>query len=101
MGKGTAEALCSIIQSYTIKSTFYILTKLIRCPQCGAGIVAGKSKSANKTYRYYKCGTFHNKGASECSANSINADKAERQVLEEFKRIVTESQFLQRLIYQF
>jgi site-specific DNA recombinase len=76
----------------------YILTKLIRCPQCGAGMVAGKSKGANKTYRYYKCGTFHNKGASECSANSINADVAERQVLEEFKRIVTESQFLQRLV---
>lgn len=78
----------------------YILTKLIRCPQCGAGMVAGKSKGANKTYRYYKCGTFHNKGASECSANSINADRAERQVLEEFKRIVTESQFLQRLVYK-
>ncbi|HDR8412855.1 TPA: recombinase family protein [Bacillus cereus] len=78
----------------------YILTKLIRCPQCGAGMVAGKSKSANKTYRYYKCGTFHNKGASECSANSINADKAEHQVLEEFKRIVTESQFLQRLVFK-
>lgn len=76
----------------------YILTKLIRCPQCGAGMVAGKSKSANKTYRYYKCGTFHNKGASECSSNSINADVAERQVLQEFKRIVTESQFLQRLV---
>lgn len=76
----------------------YILTKLIRCPQCGAGMVAGKSKSANKTYRYYKCGTFHNKGASECSANSINADLAERQVLEEFKLILTESQILQRLV---
>ena len=76
----------------------YILTKLIRCPQCGAGMVAGKSKGPNKTYRYYKCGTFHNKGASECSANSINADVAERQVLQEFKRIVTESQILQRLV---
>ncbi|TKD67686.1 recombinase family protein [Pseudalkalibacillus hwajinpoensis] len=76
----------------------YILTKLIRCPQCGAGMVAGKSKGPNKTYRYYKCGTFHNKGASECSANSINADVAERQVLQEFKRIVTESQTLQRLV---
>lgn len=76
----------------------YILTKLIRCPQCGAGMVAGKSKGANKTYRYYKCGTFHNKGASECSANSINTDVAELQVLEEFKRIVTESKFLQRLV---
>lgn len=76
----------------------YILTKLIRCPQCGAGMVAGKATSAKKTYRYYKCGTFHNKGSSECSSNTINADLAEQQVFEEFKRIVTDTHFLQRLV---
>ncbi|HCO79982.1 MAG TPA: resolvase [Bacillus sp. (in: Bacteria)] len=75
----------------------FILTKLLRCPQCGAGMVAGNVTARNKKYRYYKCGTFHNKGASVCSSNSINADVAEKQVLDEFKRIVTESQFLQRL----
>jgi site-specific DNA recombinase len=80
--------------------TPYILTKLIRCPQCGAGMVAGRSTSTNKTYRYYKCGTFHNKGASVCSANSINADVAEKQVLEEFKRIVTDTHFIQRLVFK-
>lgn len=76
----------------------YILTKLLRCPQCGAGMVAGKSKTKNKSYRYYKCGNFHNKGAMVCSSNSINADLAEEQVMGEFRRIVTESQFLQRLV---
>ena len=76
----------------------FILTKLLRCPQCGAGMVSGKSKTATKIYRYYHCGTFHNKGASVCSANSINADKAEQQVLDEFKRIVTNSDFLKRLV---
>jgi len=79
-------------------ATPYFLTKLIRCPQCGAGMVSGKSKGANKSYRYYKCGSFHNKGATICSANSINADIAEKQVLQEIKQIVTNSQFIQRLV---
>ncbi|WNF37180.1 recombinase family protein [Bacillaceae bacterium IKA-2] len=79
-------------------ATPYFLTKLIRCPQCGAGMVSGKAKGANKSYRYYKCGAFHNKGATICSSNSINADIAEKQVLEEIKQIVTNSQFIQSLV---
>ncbi len=76
----------------------YFLSKLIRCPQCGAGMVAGTSNGKTKKYRYYKCGNFHNKGAAVCSSNSINADLAEAQVLEEIKRIVTDSNFLQQLV---
>ncbi|SET16688.1 site-specific DNA recombinase [Salinibacillus kushneri] len=76
----------------------YFLSKLIRCPQCGAGMVAGTSNGKTKKYRYYKCGNFHNKGASVCSSNSINADLAEAQVLEEIKRIVTDSNFIQQLV---
>lgn len=64
----------------------------------GAGMVAGPSKGKTKKYQYYKCGTFHNKGASVCSSNSINADLAEAQVLEEIKRIVTDSNFIQQLV---
>ncbi|WP_371068826.1 recombinase family protein [Sediminibacillus sp. JSM 1682029] len=76
----------------------YFLSKLIRCPQCGAGMVSGKSKGKTKTYRYYVCGNFHNKGASVCSSNSINADLAEAQVLGEIKRIVTDSNFIHQLV---
>ena len=76
----------------------YFLSKLLRCPQCGAGMVSAKSKGKTKTYRYYVCGNFHNKGATVCSSNSINADIAEAQVLDEIKRIVTDSHFIQRLV---
>ena len=76
----------------------YFLSKLIRCPQCGAGMVSAKSKGRTKTYRYYVCGNFHNKGASVCSSNSINADIAEAQVLDEIKRIVTDSSFIKQLV---
>ncbi|CEA02876.1 DNA-invertase hin [Jeotgalicoccus saudimassiliensis] len=76
----------------------YFLSRLIRCPQCGAGMVSAKSKGRTKTYRYYVCGTFHNKGSSVCSSNSINADIAEAQVLDEIKRIVTDSSFIKQLV---
>ncbi|WP_200416187.1 recombinase family protein [Virgibacillus salexigens] len=76
----------------------YFLSKLIRCPQCGSGMVAAKSKGKTKTYRYYVCGNFHNKGTTVCSSNSINADVAEAQVLAEFKRIVTDSNFVKELV---
>ncbi len=76
----------------------YFLSKLIRCPQCGAGMVSAKSRGRTKTYRYYVCGTFHNKGSSVCSSNSINADIAEAQVLDEIKRIVTDSSFIKQLV---
>ncbi|WP_367613697.1 zinc ribbon domain-containing protein [Shouchella lehensis] len=70
----------------------------MRCPQCGAGMVFAKSKGRTKTYRYFVCGNFHNKGASVCSSNSINADIAEAQVLDEIKRIVTDSSFIKQLV---
>ncbi|TES46783.1 hypothetical protein E2L03_19120 [Shouchella lehensis] len=61
-------------------------------------MVFAKSKGRTKTYRYFVCGNFHNKGASVCSSNSINADIAEAQVLDEIKRIVTDSSFIKQLV---
>src|SRR5699024_2480037 len=61
-------------------------------------MVAGMSKGESKTYRYYVCGNFRNKDASVCSSNSINADIAEAQVLDEIKRIVSDSNFTKQLV---
>ncbi|GGM28296.1 recombinase RecB [Paraliobacillus quinghaiensis] len=77
----------------------YILNGLIRCPECGYGMVSGSSKGAQgKRYRYYVCGLFHNKGSKACSAHSIRADRAEQQVFEELKRIVSEPYVLKQII---
>jgi site-specific DNA recombinase len=76
----------------------YFLSRLIRCPQCGHGMVSGKSRRDGKSYRYYHCGQFHNKGSAVCSPNSINADRAEQQVMEELKRLVTEPYFIEKLV---
>uniref|UniRef100_UPI00037F837C recombinase family protein n=1 Tax=Alkalibacillus haloalkaliphilus TaxID=94136 RepID=UPI00037F837C len=77
----------------------YILNGLLKCPKCGYGMVSGASKGAKgKKYRYYNCGLFHNKGSKACSAHSIRSDRAEEQVFEELKRIVSEPYVLKKII---
>jgi site-specific DNA recombinase len=77
----------------------FILSGLIKCPQCGYGMVPGLSKgSKGKKYRYYVCGKHHNMGSTVCRANSIRAERAEQQVFDELKRIVSEPYVLKRVV---
>ena len=68
----------------------YFLGRLLRCPECGYGMTAAKSRGKNgKQYRLYQCGQYKNKGRTDCQAHTINADKAEKFVIDELKRIIT------------
>lgn len=73
----------------------FILLKLLRCPVCGYGMVSGTS---NGKYRFYQCGQNKAKGATVCKAYSINADVAEKQVLDELKRTIEEPYFINKLV---
>lgn len=109
---GTHEAIISqeqwdqvhrIIKKRSYKpsrsNTPYILSGLVKCPVCGHGMVPGRSKgAAGKTYRYYNCGQFHNKGKAVCSANGIRADVVEKYVYDEITRIVSEPYVLEQLV---
>lgn len=77
----------------------YILTKLLKCPVCGYGMVAAKSKGgAGKKYRYYQCQQFHNKGKTVCRSNMIRADVAEQQVLDELVKVASRPDILRKLV---
>ena len=70
----------------------FILTGLMRCPECGATMVASRTKDKLKdgtaiVRRYYSCGAFRSKGSSVCHANSIKADYAESYVLDRIKQV--------------
>ncbi|WP_342535217.1 recombinase family protein [Lysinibacillus sp. FSL K6-1151] len=73
----------------------FILTKLLRCPVCGHGMVSGAS---NGIYRFYQCGQYKAKGATACKAYSINADVAEKQVLDELRLTVEKPYFIDKLV---
>ncbi|WP_420829101.1 zinc ribbon domain-containing protein [Brevibacillus fulvus] len=76
-----------------------MLSGLLKCPACGHGMVPARSKGAGgKSYRYYVCGQFHNKGKSVCRSNMMPADIAEDQVLQELVKAASRPDILRQLV---
>lgn len=81
----------------------YPLTGLLRCPECGAGMVAARSITTRKSgkkvvIRYYYCGNFRNKGSAVCHSNSIRADEAESFVFGKLAEIVRKPKLLRQVV---
>lgn len=75
------------------------LTGLIKCPMCGASMVAGRVKRKLKNgniniIRYYQCGAWRNKGTAACRSNGVRADKVEEQVFKRINQIVLNDKIL-------
>lgn len=63
-------------------SRLFPLSGLLKCPQCGSGMIAGRTQSQRKngTYRvnhYYVCGSYSAKGSIACKGNHVRADDIE------------------------
>jgi len=56
-----------------------ILTGLLRCGHCGAGMTLATGKGGK--YRYYKCTTKMNKGVGLCDAPNLPMEKMDELVL--------------------
>lgn len=81
----------------------YLLTGLMKCPVCGASMVAGRTKKKRKdgTYlvtRYYVCGNWRNKGTAACNSNGVRADYAEEYVLSRIKEVVFNENVLKDIV---
>ncbi|MDP7979912.1 recombinase family protein [Bacillus sp. WLY-B-L8] len=75
------------------------LTGLIKCPMCGAPMVAGRVKRKLKDgnvniIRYYQCGAWRNKGTAVCRSNGVRADKIEKLVFKRINQIVLNDKIL-------
>ena len=57
-----------------------LLTGLLKCGYCGAGITTATGKGG--LYRYYKCNTRINQGAKQCSTPAIPMDKLDGIVMD-------------------
>lgn len=60
----------------------YILKGLLRCGLCGASMSPGSTRSARKTYRYYRCSTRDKHGPKGCPAQRLPAGAIEDYVVE-------------------
>lgn len=89
---------------YSTKATGkFPLTGMLRCPVCGAGMVAANTVNTlkdgtKKRIRYYSCGNFQNKGSAVCSANSVRADYAEEYVFSRIKEVLTNDKVLKDIV---
>lgn len=81
----------------------FLLSGLIRCPKCGAAMVASRSQSKNKygekvRHLYYSCGAFRSKGSSVCSANSIRKQEAEEEVMNRLAGVLSKDHILKSIV---
>lgn len=69
-------------QSNNLKGEF-ILTGILRCPECNAGTVMSKAKKRDGSgyHKYYMCQTYHSKGKTECNTNLVGKELVEGQVI--------------------
>ncbi|HCI53074.1 MAG TPA: recombinase family protein [Gallionella sp.] len=61
-------------------TSLILLTGLLKCGCCGAGLTTATGKGG--LYRYYKCNTRINQGAKQCSTPAIPMDKLDGIVMD-------------------
>ncbi|WP_234447066.1 recombinase family protein [Virgibacillus salexigens] len=71
----------------------FLLSSVLRCPDCGQGMVPSittytRKDGTKRKHRYYVCSDFHNKGSSACRANSIKAYNAENTTIEKIQEVI-------------
>lgn len=64
-----------------------LLSSILKCPHCGSPMVVTRSRyklknGTKKVNRYYICSQYKNKGRSVCKPTTVNADKAEKLVID-------------------
>lgn len=96
-----SNELWSVVQARRMSKSFkqrqsnepFLLSSILRCPDCGQGMVPSittytRKDGTKRKHRYYVCGSFHNKGTSACKANSIKAYEAENDVFNRIERFL-------------
>jgi DNA invertase Pin-like site-specific DNA recombinase len=74
----------------------HLLTGLLRCDCCGAGMTIATGKGGQ--YAYYKCTSRMSKGNAACPSRNIPADKLEGLVLDAFRQKVCTADYLKGLL---
>jgi site-specific DNA recombinase len=81
----------------------YPLTGLLKCPECGASMVAGETKKIRKdgtynVHKYYFCGNWRNKGIAACHSNGIRKEKIEEIVFNKINEVLYDKPILEDLV---
>ncbi|GGN95027.1 recombinase family protein [Saccharibacillus kuerlensis] len=81
----------------------YLLTGIIRCPECGAAMTASRTVNRMRdgtkmTRMYYSCSRFRSQGSSVCHANSVRKLEAEQAVTDRIRSVVENPSILKAIV---
>lgn len=68
----------------------FLLSGILKCPECGKGMVMSKTKKRNSNdyYLYYQYQNFHQRGLAACHSNLIKKDAIEKKVLKRIRGLL-------------
>ncbi|MCR2822738.1 recombinase family protein [Lederbergia panacisoli] len=83
----------------------FLLSGLLRCPDCNQGMVPAiasytRKDGTKRKYRYYVCGDFHNKGTAACKSNSVKAYEAEESIIKRIETFLSSENMLLNTLQQ-
>lgn len=86
-----------------IHSGEHPLTGILKCPECGAGMVLGRNsyklKSGERGYReYYVCGAWKNKGKAVCHSNGLLITRIDEYVLKKMSLLAKSDQLIENVV---
>lgn len=80
----------------------FLLTGLLRCPQCGSAMTASRTNNKDKNgnlviRRYNSCSAMRSRGSSVCSA-SVRKTEAEQYVFDRLKDVIDKPHILRGIL---
>lgn len=86
-------------KSVRIHKGFYPLTGILKCPQCGAGmVISGAPDGKGGRVTYYSCGNWRSKGTAVCHCNSIRYEKANTIVFERLSELLNNDRMVKEIV---
>ncbi|MDA1928715.1 recombinase family protein [Bacillus cereus group sp. BcHK130] len=81
----------------------YPLTGILKCPECGGSMVAGKTKrklkdGSYKIHQYYYCGEWRNKGIAACHSNGVRKNEIEECVFKKIREVLVTKTILKDVV---
>jgi len=82
----------------------YLFAGLITCDECGSKMTPTytnkKAKRGRKRYFYYRCTSTLKRDWQVCTTRQVNADRLERFVLENLKRVSRDEPYIENLCFR-
>jgi len=80
----------------------YLLAGLVHCAECNSFMTpAHSTKKSLKRYYYYRCTKTFKYDWNACSIRHVNADRLEKFVIDNLKRISLDTNYIDSLIFKF